>query len=281
LLGHGSLIRRADCLGLGGFPEIVSEDFAFALRVANAGKHGIYASELISAEAYPFDFGAFMTRLKKFASGTAELLKCEYFKFIGGKASVIEKWDFSMAMLWYILMPTLFINTFLSAYVVHELMESRVPYIHPALPYLYSWVLVAIFAICRSATDTMISAMRFYFWSTAIYTSALPATAWSFIKHFFTGASFKRTPKDRKQTSLPTIETVLSGTLGIFAIYCGANWPSPFTPIIFAHGTAYMSYGLYVHLCNTTRLGKFARILIWLPGLLYLVGLGAVWLYAF
>jgi cellulose synthase/poly-beta-1,6-N-acetylglucosamine synthase-like glycosyltransferase len=42
LLGHGALIRRACWQAVGGFPELVSEDLAFALRLRERGWRGYF-----------------------------------------------------------------------------------------------------------------------------------------------------------------------------------------------------------------------------------------------
>jgi len=282
LLGHGALIRKADCLALGGFPEVVSEDFAFALRVGRDGKRGVYAEDVASAESYPYDFGAFMTRLKKFASGSAELLKHEVPEFLKrkSKATRVEKWDFAMAMLWYVLMPLLVLNSFLGAYVVHALWSSGVPYLHPVLPYLYTWLLAAVFAVILSTTRDWRRAVRFYFWSTAIYTASLPVSGWSFLYHLFCRAGFERTPKGRKRTAVSSGESMLTALLGVAAIACGLAWLSPFSPVIIGQGVAYLSYRLYADLCSESVTGRIARASIWLPGLLYLFALYAVWRWA-
>jgi cellulose synthase/poly-beta-1,6-N-acetylglucosamine synthase-like glycosyltransferase len=281
LLGHGALIRRSECLDLGGFPELVSEDFAFALRAAGRGWRGTFAADVASTEAYPHDFGAFMIRLKKFAAGTAELLRREHSAFLAGSASKVEKWDFAMAMLWYVLMPLLVANGFLSAYVVHELWSGHIPYIHPLLPYLYTWLLVAIVSLVYSVAGSWAKAIRFYFWSTAIYTSALPVAAWSFIKHLFASASFQRTPKSGRHTPVSRLDAVASACLGFLALACGVIWLSPFSPVVMAQGVAYASYGLYAHLGMRSSVGAVARTVIWIPGVLHLLGLAAVWHYAY
>lgn len=94
LLGHGALIKKSSWKKVGGFPEIVSEDFAFALRATLYKQHGIYIEDVISQEAVPKHFNAFMVRLKKFASGTAELFRTEIIPFLKGPSSKVEKWDF-------------------------------------------------------------------------------------------------------------------------------------------------------------------------------------------
>jgi len=280
LLGHGALIQRKACLDLGGFPEVVSEDFAFALRAARVGKRGTYVPHVESWEAYPHDLGAFLTRLNKFSGGSAELIRKELGPFFLSPVSWVEKWDFTMAMAWYVLMPCLLVNGFLSAYVVHILWRGELNYLHPWLPYLYTWLLIALVGLCVSVTRTGKQAVRFFFWSTAVYTAALPVCSWAFTKHLFLSPKFERTPKGREPTTVRFHELVLAGCFGVLALALAMSWWSPFSPILLGQGVAFLSLGLYMRLSSMSSLGRLARLLVYLPGFLYLTGLYAVWAWA-
>lgn len=281
LLGHGALVRVETCCELGGFPEVVSEDFALALRAARAGKRGHYVPNVESSEAYPHDMGAFLTRLRKFAAGSAELIRKELGPFLTSSISWVEKWDFCMAMMWYVLMPLLVANAYLSAYVVHILWSTRFPYIHPWLPYVYTWLLLVVLALCASVTRTWKDAVHFYFWSSAVYSAVLPLCSWAFVKHLFVAANFSRTPKEKQHlTRIRVADISLSGVLGGAALVLAFRWWSPFSPVLVGQGVAFMSLGLYTRLCSTSMLGRLARVLVYLPGVFYLVGLVAVWLWA-
>ena len=276
LLGHGAMIRRSVWAEMGGFPEVVSEDFAFALRAATNRRTGKYVQDIFSYEGIPYDFGGFVVRLKKFAKGTAELLRGEMVSFVKGPASPVEKWDFFMMLFWYVLMPFVTVNGFLGAYVCHRLWREGLPYLQPILPYMYTWMLLSIFAMNLSVTRTWRASLRFYFWATAIYTAAIPVAGLSFVRHLFAKPSFDRTPKNQEK-KLGAAESVLMTIFGALAIVYSIRWLSPFTPILLGQGIAYASYPLYGKLCHKSFLGLLSRLLIYLPGLFMLLALYAMW----
>jgi cellulose synthase/poly-beta-1,6-N-acetylglucosamine synthase-like glycosyltransferase len=138
MLGHGAIISLRAWRECGGFPEVVFEDFAFALAAANHGLRGKYVGSVVSYESLPFDFHAFVIRVRKYASGTAELFRREIFPFLVGRATLVEKWDLVLMLGWYVLMPLIFANGFLAAYVCHRYWTEGVPLLHPLLPYLFA-----------------------------------------------------------------------------------------------------------------------------------------------
>ncbi|MFT4923573.1 MAG: cellulose synthase/poly-beta-1,6-N-acetylglucosamine synthase-like glycosyltransferase, partial [Haloarculaceae archaeon] len=74
LLGHGAIIRRDVWEEIGGFPEIVSEDLAFATRARRHGYKGVFAPEVDCLEDFPPDFRAFRRRHKKWTGGSIEYI---------------------------------------------------------------------------------------------------------------------------------------------------------------------------------------------------------------
>lgn len=74
LLGHGALVRRQAWLDAGGFPELVSEDLAFALRAREAGWRGRFADDVVCYEEFPENVRAFRVRHMKWTRGTCEFL---------------------------------------------------------------------------------------------------------------------------------------------------------------------------------------------------------------
>jgi cellulose synthase/poly-beta-1,6-N-acetylglucosamine synthase-like glycosyltransferase len=100
LLGHGALIRRQAWTEAGGFPEIVSEDLAFALRAREAGWRGRFAEDVLCYEEFPEDVRAFRVRHMKWTRGTCEFLARESGRLLRSRrVSWVEKLD--------ILLPTL------------------------------------------------------------------------------------------------------------------------------------------------------------------------------
>jgi cellulose synthase/poly-beta-1,6-N-acetylglucosamine synthase-like glycosyltransferase len=100
LLGHGALIRRQAWLDAGGFPELVSEDLAFAVRAREAGWRGRFAEDVLCIEEFPEDVRAFRVRHMKWTRGTCEFLAREAGRLLlTHRLSWVEKMD--------ILLPTL------------------------------------------------------------------------------------------------------------------------------------------------------------------------------
>ena len=124
LLGHSAMIRKSVWQEVGGFPLVVSEDYAFALRLAARGQRGVFLREPVALERTPYDFGAFILRLRKYAGGTAQLFRQEAVPFLLGRANLAEKWDALMQLSWYFLMPLVTLNGFLSGYVLHTMRQQ-------------------------------------------------------------------------------------------------------------------------------------------------------------
>lgn len=100
LLGHGALVRRETWLDAEGFPEIVSEDLAFALRAREVGWRGVFAEDVVCYEEFPADVRAFRIRHMKWTRGTCEFLARESGRLLRSRRlSWVEKLD--------ILLPTL------------------------------------------------------------------------------------------------------------------------------------------------------------------------------
>lgn len=74
LLGHGALVRRRCWEEAGGFPQLVSEDLAFAIAAREKGWRGQFAEDVICHESFPQDMRAFRIRHMKWTRGT-----CEFF----------------------------------------------------------------------------------------------------------------------------------------------------------------------------------------------------------
>ena len=73
-LGHGALLRRSCWERTGGFPEIVSEDLAYAIALREQGFYGVFAEDVMCVEAFPETVRAFRIRHVKWTRGTCEFL---------------------------------------------------------------------------------------------------------------------------------------------------------------------------------------------------------------
>jgi len=280
LLGHGAGVRRDSWEKIGGFPELVSEDYAFALAASTNGLAGVYSEAIHSWEAFPKDFGAFLVRLCKFASGGAELFRrAVLWRFIfSGNVSVVEKLDFLMLLLWYPLMPALVANGFLSAYVCHRFWELEIPVLHPFLPYLFLSMLLLTMLVLMSVTRHPWLAARYWLWASAIYSASMPVAACCFLRYLFgSRPSFERTPKGDQESSSFNAISILMVLFGLVTLGLGKLWWSPFSPVIAAYGIAYVTFPLYRCLNAPFFLGQLIRVIICLPGGLLLWGLYTMW----
>lgn len=99
-LGHGALLRRSCWEASGGFPDIVSEDLGYAIKIRELGYRGRFAEEVICYESFPDTVRAFRVRHIKWTRGTSEFLFKKFRELTRSKQiSFTEKMD--------ILFPTL------------------------------------------------------------------------------------------------------------------------------------------------------------------------------
>ena len=73
-LGHGALLRRSCWKEVGGFPELVSEDLAYAIAIRERGYYGSFAADVTCLEEFPSSVRAFRIRHVKWTRGTCEFL---------------------------------------------------------------------------------------------------------------------------------------------------------------------------------------------------------------
>lgn len=94
LLGHGALVRRQAWVEAGGFPELVSEDLAFALACREQGWHGRFAEDVTCYEDFPETVRAFRVRHMKWTRGTCEFLSKQMWQLLKSRSiPFVEKID--------------------------------------------------------------------------------------------------------------------------------------------------------------------------------------------
>ena len=121
--------------------------------------------------------------------------------------------------------------------------------------------------------------LKFYFWSSAVYCSAMPLAGLSFIKGLFIDPVFKITPKNNDESTLGVLECFFMVLLGMAAMLCSYIWYSPFSAFLLGQGIAYSSFPLYKFLCKESLLGKISRFVILIPGVLMIAALAMMWIY--
>lgn len=279
-LGHGAAIRTKTWNEIGGFPLLVSEDFAFTIRCINRGYRGIYAPEVVSYEAFPLNFSSFVIRLTKFAAGTAELFRnTETRKFLR-EAPLAQRLDLVMLLAWYPLMPLVLGNLYLSAFVCYKLSAVGVSLLHPAMPYLFL-LMFALHIYVLWSVGPFWRAVTFWFHAVALYQSTIPMAAWSFVRFMFGRRSpgFSRTPKEDADPIHSLADVVMLG-IGLAGLAAAFWWRSPFSFLVGSHGASHILFPLFRWINVDKLRGRVARALLWLPGALLIGALFAMWAFA-
>lgn len=80
--GHGALIRTDAWKAAGGFPEIVTEDLAFAAKARTLGWRGYYTETVKCLEDFPPTYERYRARTEKWIRGTSEFMKLHYGAFL-------------------------------------------------------------------------------------------------------------------------------------------------------------------------------------------------------
>lgn len=83
--GHGALMRRDIWEKVGGFPEVVSEDLAYSIRIREAGYEGVFVEDVFCYEDFPPTYQQYRKRNEKWIRGTAQCLLKFYPSFIRAK----------------------------------------------------------------------------------------------------------------------------------------------------------------------------------------------------
>lgn len=276
-LGHGAAIRRSAWQEVGGFPHVVSEDFAFSMKLSEKGRFGVFAEQVRSWESYPKDFGSFLIRLSKFSAGTAELLKLYLGGFLIGNAPWVAKLDFLMTLGWYCIMPLIVINVYLSAFVCHRLWSQSVSALHPLLPYLFVGMFLLTITVVLSAPTSPIRAILYWFWASTVYCASLPISMVYFL-YGFHKAEFRRTPKGGGYVSPPfRLSIVMALTGGVTVWLASYQWRSPFSPVLLAYGCSYFAFIIPQLLDRDGMPWKLLRWFVVVPGSSLIAALWLMW----
>lgn len=74
MLGHGVLLRSDDLITVGGFPEVVSEDLALTIALAERGRTGVAVPHALAREEFPRSCAVYWWRLSRWISADVELV---------------------------------------------------------------------------------------------------------------------------------------------------------------------------------------------------------------
>jgi len=93
-LGHGALLKTSCWNQVKGFPELVSEDLAYAIAIRELGYYGTFAEDVVCQEDFPDTVRAFRIRHIKWTRGTCEFLAQYMARLIKSRnISLVEKMD--------------------------------------------------------------------------------------------------------------------------------------------------------------------------------------------
>jgi len=206
--GHGAVIRSEVWRKMGGFPEVVSEDIAFAARARELGYHGVFERDVVAEESFPRDYTSFLKREVKVVKGTLQFLLGPARSFFSSpRVTVIEKLDLLGSAL-VLFLPLFFMGFVISANIILPLLVGLLNSIGSGIgaplwysilePFgagvrgLWTWdfYLVTVVSILsplayqlraflRSPWKLGVYAAR----STSVYLSIVPTIAWEIVAY--------------------------------------------------------------------------------------------------
>jgi len=248
-LGHGAIIRRDAWLAAGGFPELVSEDLAFAIVAREHGYVGAFEKDVVCWEEFPATVRDFRRRHVKWSRGTAEFLHRYAGKLIRSRRiSATEKADIlfptvnlPLTLFFFVFMLVgglgipLLAGTRSTLTVDLGVIETGLPVFRlpEAFTALHRWdiYLVTLITIVSPLSSFILDLWRqplrlarFLGQSTALYATLAPLTAMAIIGYLFTrraqfivtgdrgAAASKETQPDETATRRERLRHFLSTT---------------------------------------------------------------------
>jgi cellulose synthase/poly-beta-1,6-N-acetylglucosamine synthase-like glycosyltransferase len=215
-LGHGALLRTECWEKIGGFPEIVSEDLGFAIRIRELGYRGYFQEDVICYEDFPETVRAFRVRHMKWTRGTSEFLSKEFKRLVKAKKITWqEKMDIlfptlnlPLTLLFFcfminanLILPYLFgINQPITFVVSGQEKVMNIVRLHEGFGVINSldFYLITLLTFVSpilcfiiALANKPLKLFRFLAHSTALYAALSPLSSIGVIGYFFTGkASF-------------------------------------------------------------------------------------------
>lgn len=225
-LGHGALLRRACWEEIGGFPDIVSEDLGFAIRIREKGYRGRFVEDVVCFEDFPEDVRSFRIRHMKWTRGTCEFLYKEAAALIKSKnITWMEKLDIlfptlnlPLTLLYLLfmvnanlIMPALFgYEQILTFEVASEEITLPILVLDVGFNSIFTWdffliTLVTFFApvLCFliGLMHKPLKLFRFLSHSTALYAALGPLSSIGVLSFLFTGKAIFLVTGDKNQHS--------------------------------------------------------------------------------
>lgn len=96
MLGHGVLFRVAAIEEVGGFPEIVSEDLALTIALAERGRTGVAVPDATAWEEFPPTCAVYWRRLRRWITADTELVRTFLPRLWRSALPVLPKLDLTL-----------------------------------------------------------------------------------------------------------------------------------------------------------------------------------------
>ncbi|MFC1475883.1 glycosyltransferase [Candidatus Zixiibacteriota bacterium] len=204
--GHGALIRTAAWRKIGGFPEVVSEDIAFATKIREQGFYGMFLPDVVAEEAFPESYRSFLGREAKIIRGTMEFIQGPASTFFRSRpVSLMEKIDL-VASAGVLFLPVFFMGFLFIANCILPLLIAvnqtgmngaasdlrlwftMIEPLGAGIHRLWSWdfylltvvsILSPLFYQMRALIRSPFRIICYAAHSTAVYLSTIPAIVWA------------------------------------------------------------------------------------------------------
>ncbi|WP_276273566.1 glycosyltransferase family 2 protein [Haloarcula litorea] len=268
-LGHGTVFRRSAWEEIGGFPELVSEDLAFATRIREHGFKGVFAADVVCGEDFPEDYYAMWKRHIKWSAGTTEYIVEELPRFLKSKASITEKLDVAFPVL-NLPLSTLFLSYILGVTAVFGLgleLEFSSGFYAMTLATLVSPVL----SFLIDMRDKPLQLAKFLAVSTAVYCSLAPTAVKKIVEIVRGGdAFFHTTPKQENGVHVSHQIRAMPFTVasGVFVSLVGLLYDLP----LLAVGSAFLLAPGLILWNRDSESSRVVRVLAWMPVAFLLTG---------
>jgi len=268
-LGHGAVIRKSAWEWAGGFPEIVSEDLAFATRIREHGYRGVFAEDVVCGEDFPEDYYAMWKRHLKWSAGTTEYIVKELPRFLKSRATVTEKLDVAFPVL-NLPLSTLFLAYILAVTAVFGLgleLDFSPGFYGMTVATLASPVL----SFLVDMRDKPRELVKFLAVSTAVYCSLAPTAVKKIVEILRGGdAFFHTTPKQENGVHVSHQARVMPFTVvsGVFVSLVGLVYDLP----LLAVGSAFLLAPSLILWNRESRGSRWVRRFAWMPLTFLLLG---------
>lgn len=261
VLGHGVLIRKDTLEDIGGIPELVSEDLALTIHLAEHSKYGIISSKAIAKESFPPSYQKYKKRLKRWIAADVEILKYYLKRIFVSNIKISAKLDLLLretrlpflcvftSILFGIAIKTAFVGT--SKFLVHPIF---------GLMSILIWISY-LPALWVGKYD-FLQRLKYLFYMPFISTGLLSEYPFSFIKGITNQVEFNPTNSDIKskeeKSPIRILFLILFSTALIYSGFMS------FLPIFIGVGIAILSSLIFDKGILSNYIVNFLCVIFWI-----------------